>query len=361
MRNRTPKKSIGWLLVFTCAYAALLAILTVLNVVGADRFWIGALNLYLPQIAWGVPGVLLVLFTARKAIRWIWAPLLCLAWVAGPIMGFCWSAQPGAAGATTHLPLRVLSWNVKYGGYNKITQLAIAEEIMEARPDVVLLQDAQDLLDGPIGRSFKGWKVACRGQYIVASRFPIDGVEERPIPFPGEDAACLRCRLHIGKETLVIYNVHFQSPRFGLNAFTAVRKRPWYLPQAINELRETVDARLSQAAVLRALVRREVEPVLVGGDLNSPDASLACAILREAGLRDAFSESGRGYGYTYGHLLLQHRIAWFNASWMRIDHIMLSSRLRSIACEAGEKSVSQHRSVIADILLEKRPQKIPRD
>lgn len=350
----SKKRPAKWLLILTAAYGGALAALTEINLGGADRFWLGALNLYLPQIVWAVPGILLTLFLLRRAARWVWAPLLCLLWALGPVMGFCWGTQMSGEPASATAPLRIMSWNVKYGGYNWITQLVIADEIGEARPDVVLLQDAEGLLHGPIGGLFEGWNVASSGQYIVASRFPIEESGTRGIPFAEEDATCLRVRLRAGEKTLVLYDVHFESPRWGLNAFREVQRQPWYLPRAIQGLRQTVDARLSQAATLSALVRQEREPVIIAGDLNSPDASLACTMLREAGLHDAFAEAGRGYGYTYGHLLLRHRLAWLKASWMRIDHIMLSSVIRSYTCRVGGKIASEHRPVIADVLLESK-------
>ena len=337
-----------WFLAATCSYGAMLVAVTILNRFGADRWWFGALNLYLPQIVWVAPGVLLTVLSLTMARRWIWVPLLCIAWVLGPIMGFCWSTQGPPAGGPF---LRIMTWNVKYGGNNKITQWAIADYINETGPDVVLLQDAGGLLHGPIGRFFRHWNVRSFGQYVVVSHLPLEEAEVRSIPFFGQTHTCLRCRLHIGTKTLILYNVHFESPREGLGAFREVRRQPWYLPSAVKQLEENVEARVSQAQALRELIMQEREPVMVVGDLNSPDASLACALLREAGLHDAFAEGGRGYGYTYGHFLLRTRLPWHGASWMRIDHIMLSSELRSRGCRAGTYRYSEHRPVIADVVF----------
>jgi endonuclease/exonuclease/phosphatase (EEP) superfamily protein YafD len=341
-----------WFLTLTYAYGAILTAVTLLNWVGADRWWFGALNLYLPQIVWAAPGFLLTVLSLKVARRWVWAPLLCVAWVLGPIMGFCWGTQapPGSAG---DLPVRIMSWNVKYGGYNKVTQLAIGCDIQQIGSDVVLLQDAGGLLSGPIGYFFREWNVRSFGQYVIASKLPLDEAEVRSIPLSGENHTCLRCRLHIGAKTLILYDVHFQSPRRGLGAFREVRRQPWYLPSAVQQLEDNVEARLSQARALRELIRQEREPVVVAGDLNSPDASLACGTLREAGLHDAFAEGGKGYGYTYGHFLLRQRLSWLSASWMRIDHIMLSSQLQSHGCRAGAENVSEHRPVIANVVLKR--------
>jgi endonuclease/exonuclease/phosphatase family metal-dependent hydrolase len=75
-------------------------------------------------------------------------------------------------------------------------------------------------------------------------------------------------------------------------------------------------------------------------------------MLRDANLHDAFAEGGRGYGYTYGHFLLRNRIPWLpGASWMRIDHIMLSRRFRTLRCWTGTGKASDHRPVFADLLV----------
>ncbi|HUJ69013.1 MAG TPA: hypothetical protein VLW86_05795, partial [Syntrophorhabdales bacterium] len=202
MTTRHRQKIVPWFLAFMCAYGAALAALSMLDVLGADRFWFGALNFYLPQVVWALPGVILTVLSLRVAWRWVWAPLLCIAWVLGPIMGFCWGMHTLRGPAE----FRIMTWNVKYGGSNEITQAAFALEIDAARPDVVLMQDATGLLDGPLGGFFKGWNVQSSGQYIIASKFPLDQVEVRLIPFPGENHTCLRCRLHLGTKTIILYD-----------------------------------------------------------------------------------------------------------------------------------------------------------
>ena len=191
------------------------------------------------------------------------------------------------------------------------------------------------------------------GQYMIASRLPMTGAETIAISLPGQQVVCLRCQVHAGAGTVTLYNVHFESPRESLNAFRVARKRPWYLPTAIQRLENNVEARLVEARAIQALVRSEKHPVVVAGDLNSTDFSLVCATLREAGLHDCFAESGRGYGYTYGHFLLQRRVPWLTFSWMRIDHIMVSSHLRSLRCWTGTGKASDHRPVIADVAYHK--------
>ena len=345
-------KTSRYLFVCICAYISIISALTILNRLGPDRYWFSALNLYLPQVFWLIPGFILTVICLVMARRWTWAPLLCIAWIAGPIMGFCWP-QHGSSQASDGALIRIMTWNAKYGKYGKYGALALTYDIDKNRPDVILFQDAPCLLNGPLGSYFQKWNTHAHGQFVVASRFPLSGVEVRSITLPWEKLTCLRCQIRVGSNNITLYNVHLESPRRGLNAIRSARKELWYMPDAIQQMESNVFTRLMQARMLKELILREKGPVIVAGDLNSPDTSMVCASLRNAGLHDAFAEGGRGYGYTYGHLLLQRKLPWMRASWMRIDHIMMSSRFETRRSWTGTGETSDHRPVIADIILKR--------
>lgn len=339
-------KGLGLLLCLTSLYALALAAVTLLNWSGPDRWWLGALNLYLPQIIWALPGVLLAIFIYRVDRLWTWLPLLCLAWVFGPMMDFRWAPKlPQAAPGS--LAVRVMTWNIKYCRYDLAPLIA---EIARWQPDVVLFQDAVGALDGPLAEYFRKWQVRSHGQFVIASKYPLSEVEVREFPSAsGQDY--LRCRLHLGPARVSLYNVHLKTPRKSLNAFRTARREPWHLPKAIEKFDHNINTRLIQASSIQGGVNREKDPVIVVGDLNAPDVSLVCATLRDAGLRDAFAERGRGYGYTYGHLMFKYRLPWLRVSWMRIDHVMVSSQFETRRCWTGTGSASDHRPVIADLVL----------
>lgn len=344
------RKKPVWFLTLIFVYVAILAALTVLNRLGADRLWLGAFNLYMPQAVWAIPGLLLAVFALKVARQWTCVPLLGIAWVVGPLMGFCWplNKHPESPGS---LPLRVMTWNVKYNRHDKLANLALMYDIEWNNPNVVLLQDANGMLNGPFRDYFSKWNVRSYGQYVIASRLPLGELQVLRMSFPGEEHTCVRTRLQIGGTAVALYNVHFKSPRWGLNALRAARRNPWYLPKAIQRLEDNVEARLTQVRTLLEYVRQEQGPVIIAGDLNSPDSSTVCATLRAVDLHDAFAEGGKGYGYTYGHFLLKHRVPTLNVSWMRIDHIMMSSQFHTRQCWTGTGKASDHRPVIADLVL----------
>lgn len=336
-----------WLLVINGCYAAFLAALTVLNWTGADRFWPGALNCYLPQFIWAVPGLLLAYLQYKTGRHGLWLPLFCVAWVLGPIMGFSWPASRGPAPGQP-VPLRVMTWNVKYGSYRLSPVMA---EINRWHPDLVLFQDAIGSLEGPLGLYFAGWQLFSHGQFLIASRLPLSGLEVRELPRYGEGQEYLHCRLRVGRAEVSLYNVHFKTPRRSLNAFREARHEPWYLPVAVDTFGHNIETRLLQAQTVGAALKGERGPVLLAGDLNATESSRPVTTLREAGLRDAFSAAGWGYGFTYGHQLFKYRLPWFRASWMRIDHILASPHFVIRRCWTGTGSTSDHRPVIADLEL----------
>ena len=89
-------------------------------------------------------------------------------------------------------------------------------------------------------------------------------------------------------------------------------------------------------------------PLVLGGDLNAPDASATMQALFAIGLRDAFATAGRGWGHTYGHRMRPR------FSFLRIDHVLVSDDVEVVRAFTGGKDASDHRPVIADLRLPPR-------
>src|ERR1019366_2617480 len=96
-------------------YALTIALISLCNAIGPERWWFIAFNMYMPQAIWLVPGMFLLLVTAGLHWRFSWMPVLVMAWVAGPLMGVVPHApQPDVTRASDVL-LRVMTYNVKWG------------------------------------------------------------------------------------------------------------------------------------------------------------------------------------------------------------------------------------------------------
>ncbi len=178
------------------------------------------------------------------------------------------------------------------------------------------------------------------GQYVVASRYTMRDCGPGKISFRGRTHTFLRCVVVHSVEIDVI-TVHFLSPREGLNATR------YEGAAGLDDWQQNFEDRMTQARALADVVVASRRPVIVAGDLNAPEGSPVVGALPDAGLRDAFSSAGNGYGYTRGDSLRP------GISFLQIDHILVSSALGVLDCFVGSKDGSEHRPVIADLLLER--------
>lgn len=310
---------------------------------GPEHFWLFSLLQYAPFPVFLLPFAALVVLALPAGRVWVALALFGLAVTATELMGLELHAGEAPQGANR---VRVLTFNVK--DYITLRQkdgrMALADEIERHDPDIFVLQDArsfqQDRIDAAFAREmFAGRQFYTFGQYVVASRFPMRDCRNGWISFRDEPHTYVACVVSIHNRDVDLITTHFMTPRFGLAAtrFNPVR--------GIDEWRGNVDDRMTQASLLSADLKGMTRPVIVAGDLNAPEQSLVVRTLLATGLRDAFSEAGRGFGYTWGHSLR------FQFSFLRIDHILVSRAFRVTRAFVGEDAGSAHRPVIADLEL----------
>ncbi len=323
-------------LVFTCClYTALVSFIALLNMLGPERWWLAGVNMFVPQWIWGVPAVILLPMSLVFARRWAWLPLAALFVVAGPLMGLCWSLPQSADG----VPLRVMTYNVQL--WQRTPLLDVLDEIRQAHPDILCLQDAR--VDGrtALDDFLRDWNVASFGQYVIASKLPVVDSVVGDISFGGEKHTYLHARVNVGGRHIVVSSAHFATPRDALSGY----RSPRFWTDGVPLIKENLSHRMTQARALADDLRNVREPMIVAGDLNSPPPSLATRTLTDLGLVDAFSAAGRGYGYTFGHTLL------YGQSFLRLDRILVSRHFTVTSSVVGGTKGSDHRPVIADLVL----------
>jgi len=325
--------------------AALLAIAYRTEPLGS--WWLELLQ-YVPYPAFLLPALLAfaLSWTLGRAWRAVAAGALLL--VLTIIMGFVF----GRADTGT-VPLRLMTYNIK--AYRADTQPALADallrEIEQRRPDLLVMQDAGALSHShavandlaPAAESlFAGRHVYAHDQYIVVSRHPLRDCHAGDLSFRGQPHVYVRCTVLVDGTEVDLVTAHLLSPRSGLNA---TRREG---ADGIDDWQRNFDDRLAQSRKLAAdigLPRRR--PLILAGDLNAPETSPVIRTLLAQGLRDAFSSAGRGYGYTHGHALR------LGISFLRIDHILVSPQIGVADAFAGGSDGSEHRPVIADLLLKR--------
>ena len=263
-------------------------------------------------------------------------------------MGFRWNTEYRTPSAGK--PIRILSYNVKAliaehraGGLATLTR-----EIESYSPDIVALQDAQKWLpDGVYSPAESSAKlpfldlpyVYVADQFILASRFKLSQCvsssrddEKRGLPF-------LQCQLDAGNQTLTVVTTHFVSPRSGL---LAARTETSF---GLLQWKQNVAYRGWQSNMLRDKLSQLNGPLVVLGDFNASEQSPMVENLKRAGLHDAFSEAGTGWGYTIGHALNR------GIDLFRIDHILLSPAFQTRRFRVGHQGGSEHNPIFADVTL----------
>ena len=274
---------------------------------------------------------------------WVVAATAALALLVFVTMDFQWHAQREA-----QVRLRVVTYNAKVqealarpGGI-----AALEAEVQRLAPDVLLLQDAEGLRTARAGAAivegpplFGLPHVAAVSQYVIASRLPLRECRVGRLDHPGASHRSLRCRVEVDGRPVWIVNAHLLTPRGGL---MAARRDPI---DGVETWEQNFEHRLHQARGLAAEVAGLDGPRIVAGDLNAPEASPVVQTLLAAGLRDAFAQAGRGWGFSYGHAF-----RW-GLPFLRIDHILVGPEFEVLSSRAGGGDASAHRPVVADLAL----------
>ena len=307
-----------------------------------DRHALLAYLQYLPYPVYLAPVVAATLCTAWLGWRWRVLAGLSVLVVLTVVMGLCLGQPDEGYGR-----VRFMTYNVKadlaVGEANGLGELT--SEILVHDPDVLVMQDAGSLMgvkyrQPEVFAALVGKReVYAYGQYLVASRWPLKDCAPGAIPFRDKKHTFVHCVLTVHGKEVDLVTVHFLTPRDGLNA---VRHEGL---TGLEDWRENMLDRMNQSRGLAEQVSRMKRPRIVAGDLNAPERSAVVQNLLHTGLRDAYSSSSRGYGFTYGHSLKP------GISFLRIDHVLVSDDIGVAAAYAGGSKASQHRPVVVDLQM----------
>lgn len=303
---------------------------------GGDRWGPMTVLLFGPRWILLLPLVVLGVFAVPSKPR-LSVPLLIAAMIVlVPIMGFNigWGRWTGAE--TNGMPLRVVTYNAA-GGRTLNTSLPWIIE--KTRADIIGFQECGSALASAVRELPEiAWHTSIRDQLCLVSRFPLIGLRQldrENIRFAGGSGMVIEHTIDLGERELHLTNLHLDTPRKGLAPV-----REGHVSEGLSTLGSKSVVRDIESRQAREMVDAGGDAIIVLGGFNLPVESV---IYRRhwRDLTNAFSHSGFGFGYT--------RFAgWIRA---RIDHILVGPKLQVERTIVGPDFGSDHRPVIADLLL----------
>lgn len=322
----------------------LLVILLLLKHVG-ERNWISSVLIYLPPTGWLLPLAFLTPLCLFCRSRLYWLHLLAVLFVFFFYMDFHWSFRTTPKKST----LTLVTNNV---GDRKSQTLQTF--LKSETPDIIALQDA-GLRARPISKENPDRFVAQQGQFLLVSKYEIKNSGYVPGLLSSIGPAAAWFELDYQGKTIVIYNVHFPTPR---PDFYKLRGRGFlaelrslggiYSSEVRDEYRKSMANRVQLARNFLAWLEKEQRPFLVVGDFNMPSQGYLYDLFSDR-FTDSFATKGRGYGLTFPGTT-RNPLSLFGP-WLRIDYIFTSKDWGPVRSRIESTQDAEHLALLGEFEL----------
>ncbi|HUI62633.1 MAG TPA: endonuclease/exonuclease/phosphatase family protein, partial [Steroidobacteraceae bacterium] len=149
----------------------------------------------------------------------------------------------------------------------------LAADLLEARPDVVLLQSVREgTWEALHCDALAGFHVARLGQFAIASRWPIEEAEETPDLHTSMGAPWARFTLKTPWGLIDVFNVHPRSPHRSLRGILHGLIHG-LTPEELSEFEAALSLLDRQVGSLAAAFTHARHRFVVAGDTNLPSHS----------------------------------------------------------------------------------------
>lgn len=255
--------------------------------------------------------------------------------------------------------LSLMSYNVRYFDvYNWSNQKDTKEKLFRYlnnfNGDIICLQEFATRENTPVSKDVAASLSLFPHRYIykdmaIFSRLPL--FNKGRIEFDSPSASALYCDIAKGKDTIRLYSVHLESYQLGKKERQFVREiSAGMKKEELSEGARNIAKRLTAANKNRALqaeqihrhIRNSPYQVIACGDFNDTPLSYTYREMKK-GLRDAFTERGRGLGNTY--------IGEFPS--FRIDYIFHTPAIKTVSYTRDTICLSDHYPIEAKLKLGK--------
>jgi vancomycin resistance protein VanJ len=248
--------------------------------------------------------------------------------------------------AQGELSVRVMELNSGGGarGQRESRIASILEEIERSKPQIVVIAECSVSIAEAIEAEF-GWSVErSNTRLCFGSRWPLvkwEMRDPREIWKMNGAGAIARATVEGPAGLIRVGLVHLETPREALEEFMDLSS----IPTLGEQTRKNMAQRELESTLAREWIfEGEDLPTIIAGDFNLPVES---AIYRRhwADLRNAFSRSGLGTGYS------KQTSFWGS----RIDHILTTPDIVTERAWTAQSVGSDHLPVFADLSLPVRP------
>jgi endonuclease/exonuclease/phosphatase family metal-dependent hydrolase len=259
--------------------------------------------------------------------------------------------------------LKILSFNVRaFNLYNWTNNLNTEQEIIDflksQKADVICLQEyftretgkisRRDLLRELSGTPYShvyylsGRNKIYKHGIAIFSVFPI--VNKGVLLFENSNNAGIYADIVLNRDTIRVYNNHLQSIRFIKRNYDFIDTAKFeYSDKQVDEIKDISEKlkdgfikRSHQVEMIKSNMERCRYPKILCGDFNDTPFSYTYQQISK-NMKDAFIDSGRGFGRSY-----RGSIPSF-----RIDYILYSRELECTGFATIERKLSDHYPLVA--------------
>ena len=334
MKTRTKKNSFLFKFLLTTNLICLLLQLLSMGALG-NFIAIPLLSLAVPLLCF-----INALFFIFWLVRFRWPFLLFFATILISFQEWKLFYQPDNNAIAASSGLKVMSYNVR--SFNRFKWLeetevstSIEAFVTESKADVICFQEYAKNEEP----QFKNYPYQFFKPYIkngkigscIVSKYPL--INTKAISFQGSLNGGMQSDLIWKKDTLRLYNLHFES--FRLNRKDTLISSN-YSKQIRTKLQAVFDIQNEQVIKFNNLTESNSYPEIICTDLNNNAFSSAYKEIRRSRV-DSFLEKGTGFGATYH----------FSFMPMRIDFIFTSPELKVIDFETHKVKLSDHKPISA--------------
>lgn len=268
--------------------------------------------------------------------------------------------------------LSVMSFNVRmFDYYSWLGRPDVEQDIMsfirQQSPDIICIQEffsfngdkrfSKSNIINKLGKYpyhhieyAKVWRNGRSFGLATFSKYPITGRDV--IKFKNTTNFSIQTDVNVKGTTIRIFNNHLESIRFQtqqLNFIDSINyksDKEWRegVSNIVHKMNTAFSVRSRQAELVARKIDESPHPVLVCGDFNDTPVSYVYRTIR-GGLKDAFVESGKGFGGTYNGPLPSYRI----------DFIFHSPQFNSYGFLRHKENLSDHYPISCLIDLKPQP------